>query len=123
MIRAMPIAAAVVALLLVVAGCANTNDAASADQTASAAQHLASVTGENAVEIQDAMDTLAPSCTQSEDELAGLAYAGVDDLKKNGIAMGAVEVMRQLQASVPASSAPMDCAQVLAAWLVLEENG
>ena len=69
------------------------------------------------------MDGLAPSCIGPEDDLAGLAYAGVSDLSKHGISSSAVDVMSQIKNSVPASAVPMDCQGVLAAWLVLREGG
>ena len=108
------------------AGCGSTSSSSGSDVSGgsgSAAAYLASQTGESAVALQQAMDDLAPSCTGSEDDLAGLAYAGVTDLSKHGISSTAVDVMSQIKNSIPASAAPMDCKGVLAAWLVLREGG
>ncbi|HEV7566062.1 MAG TPA: hypothetical protein VGO31_08915 [Microbacteriaceae bacterium] len=108
------------------AGCGSTSSSSGSGGSSgggSAADYLASKTGEDAVALQQAMDDLAPSCTGPEDDLAGLAYAGVSDLNDHGISSTALEVMAQVKNSVPASAAPIDCQGVLAAWLVLRENG
>ena len=90
----------------------------------SPAQHLADLDGNSAqvADYQAALDKLIPKCTQDEERIAALGWAGHEDLVKNGITESGLSVLGHLDESVPAGQR-MDCQGVLAAWLVLREKG
>lgn len=72
---------------------------------------------------QKALDTLKPLCTvQDETKLASLIYGTWQDLEDNGIKDETnLTVANHIIASIPASTAPVDCQSVMAAYLVERE--
>ncbi|GAA0705559.1 hypothetical protein GCM10010193_70810 [Kitasatospora atroaurantiaca] len=88
------------------------------------AQKLAALDGGNrpAADYQQLLNLWSPNCTQDQAELAGLTYAALEDLRKNGVT-GETEysVLAQLNGSTRAGT-PTDCKVVAAAYLVLRER-
>jgi hypothetical protein len=77
----------------------------------------------NVAPYSAALDRLQPTCTQDRVRIAGLGDAGLTDLQKNGIRDETrLTVLQHLRDSMPASAEKMDCAGVLAAYLVLRES-
>lgn len=97
----------------------------SSSTQASPAQMLADLDGDTTpiLQYQAAIGVLTPECTQDQAGIAALANAGYQDLVKNGITDETrLTVLRHLAASMPPGSAPIDCAGVLSAYLVLRES-
>lgn len=73
---------------------------------------------------QKALDTLKPLCTvKDENKLASLVYGTWKDLEDNGIKDETnLTVANHIIASIPASTAPVDCQGIMAAYLVQREG-
>jgi hypothetical protein len=91
--------------------------------TSSPVDQLAAQTGDDVGAVQSALDVLSTSCTESTDRLANEVSTSINDLSANGRTESAVDFINSVQTSIPASAAPTDCAQEMAALLVLMETG
>lgn len=99
--------------------------AAPTSSKASPAQMLADLDHDSrpASDYQRVLDQLTPKCTEDEYRVASLVYASLDDLQKNGVRGGTeYSTLRGINDSVPAGSPRMECQQIAAAWLVLQEG-
>lgn len=121
---------AIIAALLVDRISHHSSAAAAAPSTQAAtaatpAQMLTDLDGDKLplVQYQAALGVLDAECTQDETHIAALANAGYQDLVKNGITDETrLSVLRHLADSIPPGGAPVDCAGVLSAYLVLREG-
>lgn len=106
------------AAALAVAGC-------SSPGTPGPAQKLADLDGDvrSVDQYQQVLDTWADRCKENPEQLAGYAYATVDDLKKNGIKDETeYSALVHLKDATPAG-VKMKCEDVAASYLVLRESG
>jgi hypothetical protein len=72
-------------------------------------------------QFQSALDSIAPHCTQSEDEVAALTASSHDDLIKNGVSESYLSVLKHVGYSIQDLNNPVDCQSMFAAYLVLRE--
>lgn len=115
-------------LALLVAGCGGTS---SQPQTQTPAERLAAYQeGVSSVSVGDPLvaqlagqlDLLEQDCTETQDKLAAKVWASWTDLQKNGVDETILSLIEHVRSSIPASLAPTDCAQIMAAYLVLREG-
>ena len=96
-----------------------------ATRTPGPAQKLADLDGgvRSVDEYQKALDAWAARCTEKPEQLAGYAYATVEDLRKNGVTDETeYSALVHLKDAVPAG-VKMKCEDVAASYLVLRESG
>lgn len=105
---------------LALAGCSSSSPAEPGP-----AQKLADLDGNvrPADQYQKALDAWAARCTERPEQLAGYAYATVEDLRKNGVTDETeYSALVHLKDSIPAGT-KMRCDDVAASYLALRENG
>ena len=68
------------------------------------------------------LSRLQPDCRESRDVLAGEIWGSWKDLHKNGLNESMLSVFKHVRQSIPRSLAPTNCAQIMAAYLVLRER-
>lgn len=93
--------------------------------SASPAQKLATLDNNtSAVSLyQNALNALHPGCKQTDEELAAEAWFGSQDLGKHGIQETGLQVLHDMRNSLtPVIGNGIDCAGILAAYLVLREG-
>ncbi|MFF7881028.1 hypothetical protein ACH40F_07880 [Streptomyces sp. NPDC020794] len=118
------ITTAAVLTALILAGCSSSDPAPAA--TPAPAQQLADLDGgkRDASSYQTVLDKWAPKCTQTPKNLAAIANAVVEDLRKNGINDETeYSALVHLNASVPAGASKLDCTDIAAAYVTLREGG
>lgn len=125
---------AAICAALVLAGCGSgattpvTDAAGQPCGQGDSACHLASVDGhasptpEQIVPYRDALTALRPKCVEPEQRLVEFAFAGAQDLHRHRQPDSALQVLRELDRSVPPSAGRTSCQGALAAYLVLRER-
>lgn len=109
-------------LAAILTGCGTTTPA---PNSVSAAQKLADLDGDvrPVDQYQAALDAWAARCNEGPEQLAGYAYATVEDLRKNGVTDETeYSALVHLKDAVPAGM-KMKCEDVAASYLVLRESG
>lgn len=116
-----------VVMMSVVAGCGSSSSSAPPTQgqiLAAIQEGKANVSANDslAVRIDSQLDLLQPDCTNTRVKLASAVNFAYTDLPKYGIHETIPSILLHVRRSIPASSAPIDCVQIVAAYLVLREG-
>jgi hypothetical protein len=73
---------------------------------------------------QQALDALHGACTDSDADLLRYATNGADDLAERGFpGETQATVLQHLRQSLPSGAAPIACAQILAAYILMRASG
>ncbi|MGW3025851.1 hypothetical protein [Streptomyces sp. NPDC001221] len=107
---------------LALAGCSSS---ASSSTTPGPAQKLADLDGDvrPVDQYQKALDAWATRCSEGPEQLAGYAYATVEDLQKHGVTDETeYSALVHLKDAVPAGT-KTKCEDIAASYLILRENG
>ncbi|MFB8182613.1 hypothetical protein ACFC8N_42820 [Streptomyces sp. NPDC055966] len=95
-------------------------------QTGSPAQMLADLDGDkrDPSSYQTALDALTPKCKQTPKEIAAIANAMVELLRKNGVDDETdYSALVHLNQSIPAGSPKMDCQDIAGVYVTMREGG
>ena len=127
------VAAAVALAAVTIAGCSSSGGGSSLpDGYTNAVTYLrqfdeaASMNGHvpPAYQYRVSLDQLNSECKQNLDEVAVIVHNTLmDEVHHNTAESSNLVVMNHLIAAIPAAAVPTDCAQIAAAYLVLEESG
>jgi len=72
--------------------------------------------------LNTALNRLAPKCRESHHKLAAETWASWKDLRKNGVDESILSVLTHVRESIPAVMGRTNCAQIMAAYLLLREG-
>jgi hypothetical protein len=119
--RALAVAALCVALSLAVAG---TSGASVVAKKKSPAYKLAVIDGEVPVpgtvrQYKIPLNALATKCTNKKIRLADMTVASRDLLRDGGLDYSLLEILQQVNLSIPTGTPEQPCEDIFSAWVVL----
>lgn len=74
-------------------------------------------------QFQNALDSVAPKCQESENRISDYTVATHDILQQHGLDDSYLSILTDVQGSIPDSIGSQRCADIFAAWATLRTGG